>query len=321
MDQHAIDKFLTIVIFSDDYEKIVSCNTALDKSSDANYCVIAALSAQQGLSLSQAHQPDCLIIDTSLASSELFKTLSERHTGTPIVLLIEASSSNQAEEAKNFGFHHSIENNNIDNDGLPHIVQAAIKDTLSDTHITDDKYRNQRKLSQCNAYSYAEPKDLTKNTAASKLAQEKKNSTIDLANILMVEDNIHDIKLAEILLREDDKLQFNMFTASNGEEALEFLCNSARPRIDLILLDINMPIMNGFEFLEQRQKDLSTSHIPVIVCSTSSYKPDQARANELGAEGYIIKPPSLEKIRIPLSKVSHIKIKHQGNKRALQYIA
>lgn len=316
MDQYSTDEFLTIVVVSSDYEKIVQCNHSLDHSNECQYCVVAALTAKQGLSLSQAHQPQCIVIDIELADDELLNALSERFQNTPTILITNENGEEQKNKLTK-SVTHSIALKNINNDGLHNAIQLALKNTPDRKPYAEDKYNNQRKVAHYNAYSYAEPKYLSRNNTDKPV---NNDHTVELANILMVEDNIYDIKLAKILLNEDDKLQFNLFTANNGEEALAFLRDKDRPRIDLILLDINMPVMNGFEFLEEHLKEQETDHIPVIVCSTSSYKPDEERANKLGVDGYIIKPASLEKMRAPLAKLSHLIIKEHGKKRSLQFV-
>jgi len=316
MNQCATDEFLTIVIVSDDYEKIVHCNNSLDQSGEYNYCVVAALTTKQGLALTQAHHPNCIAIDTVLIDDKLLNTLSERFKNTPVIFITNESNTKLIDKLSTKGFTHSIAAQNIDNDGLHNAIQFAIKDTPNTKPRTDDIYNNQRKIVHYNSYSYAESKQLSANNQPKNNAHE----TIELANILMVEDNIYDIKLTQIRLNEDDKLQFNLFTANNGKEALEFLRDDKRPRIDLILLDINMPVMNGFEFLEEHQKEQDSADIPIIICSTSSYGPDKDKAAKLGADGYITKPASLEKICVPLAKFDHIKIKNHGKKRYLQYV-
>ncbi len=316
MNQCATDEFLTIVIASDDYEKIVHCNNSLDQSSDYNYCVIAALTTKQGIALTQAHQPNCIVIDTALIDDTLLNTLSERFRNMPVIFITNESNAELVDKLSTKGFTHSIAAQNIGNDGLHNAIQLAIKDTPNTKPRTDDIYNNQRKIVHYNSYSYAESRQLSANNQL----KNNEHQAIELANILMVEDNIYDIKLTQIRLNEDDKLQFNLFTANNGKEALEFLRDDKRPRIDLILLDINMPVMNGFEFLEKYQKEQDSRNIPIIICSISSYGPDKDKAEKLGADGYITKPASLEKIRVSLAKLDHIKIKDYGKKRYLQYV-
>jgi two-component system chemotaxis response regulator CheY len=76
--------------------------------------------------------------------------------------------------------------------------------------------------------------------------------------------------------------------AMNGLEALDVL--SRESNFDLILLDINMPVMNGLQFMEKVKKENIYRHIPIIVISTEGKEEDTLRALKLGAWGYIVKP-------------------------------
>jgi len=76
--------------------------------------------------------------------------------------------------------------------------------------------------------------------------------------------------------------------AMNGKEALEKLAREKD--IDLILLDINMPVMNGIQFLEHVRTDGKHTHIPIIIISTEGKEEDTLRGLSLGAKGYIVKP-------------------------------
>lgn len=79
-----------------------------------------------------------------------------------------------------------------------------------------------------------------------------------------------------------------MISAKNGKEALDRL--AVDDGIDLILLDINMPVMNGIQFLENIRVDGKYSHIPIIIISTEGKEEDTLRGLALGARGYIVKP-------------------------------
>ncbi|MBL1293152.1 MAG: hypothetical protein COB61_004685, partial [Thiotrichales bacterium] len=128
MNQCATDEFLTIVIASDDYEKIVHCNNSLDQSSKYNYCVIAALTTKQGIALTQAHQPNCIVIDTALIDDTLLNTLSERFRNMPVIFITNENNTELTDKLSIKGFTHSITVQNIDNDGLHNAIQFAIKD-------------------------------------------------------------------------------------------------------------------------------------------------------------------------------------------------
>ena len=82
--------------------------------------------------------------------------------------------------------------------------------------------------------------------------------------------------------------------ASNGEEALALLRANW---IDIILTDINMPVMNGEEFLRRVKEDEMLQSIPVLVVSTDGSEHRVQRMMELGAKGYIQKPFSPEELR------------------------
>lgn len=125
-------EFLTIVIIANDFEVVERCNNALDNALDADYCVIAALSEKQGLSLSQAHAPDCVIIDTSLATTDLLTRLKARTPRLAAILLAGENDTETLDEAKSLGFIHTIESHHIDNDRLHKIVQLALNADLNE---------------------------------------------------------------------------------------------------------------------------------------------------------------------------------------------
>lgn len=110
---------------------------------------------------------------------------------------------------------------------------------------------------------------------------------MDKKVILLVDD---DLTLREMY---DERLQsegFNIIQASNGEEALK-LAHEAHPNI--ILLDVMMPKINGFEVLRQLKDDIDTKDIPVIILSALIQDTDQAEGKKLGAVDYIVKSETM----------------------------
>lgn len=142
--------------------------------------------------------------------------------------------------------------------------------------------------------------------------------TPSLAKVLLVEDNKLDIELARMVMFEVHKLQFELFTVGNGDEALKFLNDRRQPNIDLVLLDINMPVMNGFEFLEQIRSQKGLDCPPVIMYSTSNYEANRTRATSLGAAGYIVKPINLDKLRNALRNVKNVELIANGDGYAIK---
>jgi two-component system, chemotaxis family, response regulator Rcp1 len=117
-------------------------------------------------------------------------------------------------------------------------------------------------------------------------------------HILLVEDNEGDIVLTMETLG-DMRLSNTVSVARDGEEALRILKqlpsvdHNARP--GLILLDINLPRVDGKEILQFLQQHSSLSSIPVIMLTTSSSQKDMEDCVKLGAKGYVIKPLDTEK--------------------------
>ncbi len=109
--------------------------------------------------------------------------------------------------------------------------------------------------------------------------------------LLLVDDSPADRSLVELALRSV-KLLNDLKTAEDGEEALELLQGGTRP--DLILLDLNMPGMNGHEFLQVVKTDPELKTIPVVILTSSVQEDDVARSYENHCAGYIRKPVDLD---------------------------
>lgn len=107
-------------------------------------------------------------------------------------------------------------------------------------------------------------------------------------SILLVDDDELDVISFERALAKIE-LPITLYTAFNGLEALELL-KEKNITPDIILLDLNMPRMNGMEFLEELRKDDAFKAIKIFVMTTSNEKRDRVRTEELGISGYILKP-------------------------------
>ena len=111
-------------------------------------------------------------------------------------------------------------------------------------------------------------------------------------SILLVEDDELDIISVQRTLKKLD-IEYRLYTAFNGKEALSMLNDTHSPVMpDVILLDLNMPKMNGIEFLKSLRADKRFENIKVFVMTTSAEINDRALAEQLGISGYIIKPLS-----------------------------
>lgn len=116
--------------------------------------------------------------------------------------------------------------------------------------------------------------------------------------ILLVEDNPGDIRLTKEALREG-KVYNEMHVATDGFEALAFLRQKGQyanaPRPDVVLLDLNLPLMNGVEVLAEIKADPHLKRIPVIVLTTSEDERDILKSYDLHANAYVTKPVDLER--------------------------
>lgn len=112
-------------------------------------------------------------------------------------------------------------------------------------------------------------------------------------DILLLEDEPADAYLVKMALREG-KVLANLHHVIDGREGLDFLQKVGQyanaPRPDLIFLDLNMPRMNGAEFLKALKADETLNDIPVVVLTTSDVETDVVRCYQLGAASYITKP-------------------------------
>ncbi len=116
-------------------------------------------------------------------------------------------------------------------------------------------------------------------------------------NILLIEDDEVDVMTVQRAF-EKSNVASPLYVASNGLEALAKL-RSAESEIPtsrrLILLDLNMPKINGIEFLKELRQDPLLQHIPVIVLTTSAEEKDRVEAYNLHVAGYIVKPVTFHK--------------------------
>ena len=112
--------------------------------------------------------------------------------------------------------------------------------------------------------------------------------------ILLVEDDVVDAMTVKRALRDIDADQ-NVVHMTNGEEALHYLQSNDSQKPFVILLDLNMPKMNGLEFLRIIKSDEALKKIPVIVLTTSKNSTDIEQSFAEGAAGYMVKPVDYEK--------------------------
>jgi two-component system response regulator len=117
------------------------------------------------------------------------------------------------------------------------------------------------------------------------------------AEILLVEDNDNDVELTRMAFVKS-KLLVNLHHAKDGEECMAFLRQQGKyadaPAPDIILLDLNMPRMDGREVLKEISEDLSLRHLPVVILTTSAEESEILKMYELRCSSYIVKPVNFD---------------------------
>lgn len=114
-----------------------------------------------------------------------------------------------------------------------------------------------------------------------------------IAEILLVEDNADDVFLTREAF-DAAGLRVNLHHVDNGEKCMQFLYRKGSyadvPTPDLILLDMHMPVMDGYEVLTEIVKDEKLRHLPVVVLTTSYEAADIQKMYDLRCNSYITKP-------------------------------
>jgi len=131
----------------------------------------------------------------------------------------------------------------------------------------------------------------------------------DFKNILLAEDSPDDVFLIRSAFKKNS-FKDPIYVVSNGEEVLQYLKGEAPysdrkryPIPHLLLLDLNMPRLNGFEVLSWIRGRQEWMCLPVIVLTTSFYGPEIKRAYDLGANSFITKPPEFSHLLASLKEV------------------
>ena len=107
--------------------------------------------------------------------------------------------------------------------------------------------------------------------------------------ILLVEDNDDDVLMVKRAFKKG-KFGNDLHRVENGKVAIDYLDSDESRDVELILLDLNMEVLNGFEFLEMRKGNERMAKIPVVVLTSSHRNEDIDKANKLGANAYVEKP-------------------------------
>ena len=118
--------------------------------------------------------------------------------------------------------------------------------------------------------------------------------------VLLVEDSVDDVDLTVATFRRTNR-KIDVKHVENGSECMKYLRKQGSyadsPTPDLILLDLNMPVMDGREVLAEVKQDPALNQLPVVVLSTSNAMTDVAVSYQLGCRSYLVKPVDFHKFQ------------------------
>jgi CheY-like chemotaxis protein len=131
-------------------------------------------------------------------------------------------------------------------------------------------------------------------------------------NVLYVEDNADDFVLFKLASKKCGT-PFYLQHAADGEQAIAYLSGTGdyadreeHPFPDLVLLDLKMPRLDGFEVLGWIRANPATKTLPVVVLAGSSFRADIRRALELGANSYAAKPAKFEELEVLIDQIADV---------------
>lgn len=116
-------------------------------------------------------------------------------------------------------------------------------------------------------------------------------------NILIIDDDTNMRRLLEYNLGK----RYEVISAENGQQALDLIDSGTTP--DLIVADINMPVVNGYEFIQNLHLQADLKNIPVIFLTAKAQSTDRIKGLKLGAEDYMVKPFNPEELVIRIENI------------------
>jgi len=135
-----------------------------------------------------------------------------------------------------------------------------------------------------------------KTTTEDSIPQPMENVDDDSYKLLIIEDNVELLVLMHQLLGQ----KYRVTTASNGQEGLDIINNS---ELDLIISDVMMPVMDGYELTRRVKEDPNTSHLPIILLTAKTQEEDRTEALKIGADDYVTKPFKLGDLELRINNI------------------
>lgn len=233
--------------------------------------VISIKSGEEAIEILNKENVDCMILDLNLKDMpgiDLLKKLSQDNLLTIPVIIYTDDILNEDEEIDLLRYTESI----------------IIKGVRS----------SQRLIAETNLFlhnldSQIEEKKIPSHTSIKSV--EAKENALKGKKVLIIDDDMRNVFALSSLLEEKG---IKIVVGRNGEEGIEKL--KVEENIDLILMDIMMPVMDGYEAMEKIRNEIGLKEIPIIALTAKAMKGDKEKAIDSGANDYLTKPIDVEKL-------------------------
>ena len=267
---HIIYNFQTVLIIEDhELQSLAVKEQLVEKGIE----VAQAFTGQEALDMLEKQSFDCIILDLNLPDASGFDLLDQiktqdRFTHIPVII-------NTAME--------------LDQDKIAHIMK------YSEAMVLKSNKSNDRLIDEVSLFMNKLKKQDTFQTTTKGTSKTKTVSTIEKVlkdkTILITDDDMRNIFALSSALQVYD---INIVIANNGKEALEKLAETET--IDLVLMDIMMPEMDGYEAMRTIREQRKYKKLPIIALTAKAMKNDREKCIEAGANDYIAKPVDLDQL-------------------------
>ena len=235
---------------------------------DDNMSIDIASTAQQGLEFIEAKDFDCIILDYTLpdiSGAELISKVSKAKKKLTPVIVYSARDFNKSEMQQISNHSYAVLTKGVNS------IEQLLEETVSHLHVNHKELEPAKRRIIENIRS--------------------KEDILSGKNILVVDDDVRNLFALTTVF---ERFNINAITAESGKEAIQIL--NENPQIDMVLMDIMMPEMDGYETTQKIRREHKNSSLPIIAVTAKAMKGDRQKCIEAGASDYITKPLKIDQL-------------------------
>jgi CheY-like chemotaxis protein len=235
---------------------------------DSNMIVTIASTGTEAMQMIEAEEPDCIILDYTLpdisGADLMYKVNQIKNKMTPVIVY----------SAKDFNKNELSQIGRTSNSLIAksaNSIEQLLEETISHLHI------NHKDLSR-------EKRRIVENIRS-------KEDILSGRHILVVDDDVRNLFALTTVF---ERYNINVITAESGKDAIQILNDN--PKIEMVLMDIMMPEMDGYETTQKIRREHKNSSLPIIAVTAKAMKGDRQKCIEAGASDYITKPLKIDQL-------------------------